>query len=145
MSARALAHWALLAVAVVSWGLSLRWSSSSGASSLVAVGWVFFASCVALAVLERLRDRLPWGSPRAFAWLLVALTASFLPSIAISGAWRGDSLLMLPAVLGTWLAPFGTPWLIATGPQPAWRDGRAAPALLAWMGLALNGWLSSYG
>lgn len=145
MSGRALAHWALFAVAAAAWALSLHWSSWSGEPSLVATGVAFLGACVALAVLERLRDRLPWGSPRALAWLLVALTASFLPSIALSGAWRGDSLVMMPAVLGSLVAPFGVPWLLSTGPQPAWRDGRATPALLAWMGVVLNWVLGSYG
>ena len=145
MTGRALAHWALFAAAGAAWALSLYWSSWAGDRSLVVTGTAFLGACVALAVLERVRDALPVGSPRAIAWLLVVLTAAFLPSLALSGAWRGSSMVMLPAVAGTVVSWAAVPWLVSTGPQPSWRDGRATPVLLAWMGLALNAWLSSYG
>ena len=136
---RSLPHWLLFATAVAAWGVAMAFGRAGSASPLPAAGWAFFAATVALAAYERVRDRLPFGSPRAIAWLLVALTASFVPLVSISGAWGDESsLLMLPAVGGTMVSWVAVPWLCTAGPQPAWTAGRGSPALLAWLGFALN-------
>jgi hypothetical protein len=133
----------LFAAALGAWVVAIAFSRAAGAP-LVAAGSLFFAASIALAVVDRVRDTLPIGSPRAIGWLLVVLTASFVPLVSISGAWGDESsLLMLPAVGGTLVSWVAVPWLCVAGPQPAWIAGRATPALLAWLGLALNAVLST--
>lgn len=137
---RANTHWVLFFVAVVSWGVAIAYSRTGGSIPCIAGGWVFFAACLALAVLERLDGEIPLGAPRTIGWVLVVLTVSFVPLVSISGAWGEDesSLLTLPGMGGSLLSWIAVPWLIAVGPQPWWRTGRASPMLLAWLGLALN-------
>ena len=121
------------------------WTSrSAGSVGLIAAGSMFFAATAALAAFDVRVHAMPLGSPRAVGWLLVILTASFVPLLAISGTWHGDSLVMLPAVLGTMSSWIVVPWLCWAGPQPRTREGRFTPVLLAWMGLALNAVLSAY-
>lgn len=136
---RALPHWLLFVAAAGSWGVAIVFSRSASLPG-VAAGWIFFLACVGLAVLERVRGDIPVGAPRTIGWVLVLLTASFVPLVSISGAWGEDesSLLMLPAVGGTLISWVAVPWLVTAGPQPAWSAGRASPMLLAWLGLALN-------
>lgn len=137
---RANTHWVLFFVAALSCGVAIAFSRTEGSAPSIAAGWTFFAASLALAVLERLDGEIPLGAPRTIGWLLVLLTASFLPLLSVSGAW-GDgesSLLTLPAVGGTLISWVAVPWLIAVGPQPSWRTGRASPMVLAWLGLALN-------
>lgn len=136
---RALPHWLLFATAVAAWGVAIAFASAGRASPLPIAGWIFFAATIALAANDRVRDALPLGAPRAIGWLLVILTAAFLPLISISGAWGDESsLLLLPAVGGSLVSWVAVPWLCSTGPQPAWSAGRGSPVLLAWMGLVLN-------
>lgn len=136
---RNLPHWLLFATAVAAWGVAMAYGQGGRESPLPMAGWVFLATSIGLAAYDRVRDKLPFGSPRAVAWLLVVLTAAFIPLVAVSGAWGDESsLVMLPAVGGTLVSWIAVPWLISTGPQPAWSAGRGSPAILAWLGFLLN-------
>ena len=135
---RSLPHWLLFATAVAAWGVAMAYSQSTGLV-LVLAGWLFFAVTITVAVLDLIQNVVPFGSPRAIAWGLAILTAFFVPSISLSGvSGNQDSLLMLPAVGGTVLGLFGTPWLCSMGAQPSFRAGRLSPMLLAWLGVVLN-------
>jgi hypothetical protein len=105
---------------------------------LIAGGWAFFAACGALAVFDLRKLGVPAGCPRSIGWLLVVLTASFVPLLHVSGAWVGDSKLMAPAVIGTLLAFASVPMTISIGPQTLWKEGRLSPLILAWAGVVLN-------
>lgn len=133
-------HWILAALALGAWGIAMAWSRSEGGTPAVVAGWLFFLTCVAIALLDVTQHAVPLGAPRSIGWLLVALTALFLPLLSISGAWSEDSssLIMLPAVAGTLVSWVAVPWLCSAGPQPAPRQGRFTPVVLAWLGLALN-------
>lgn len=137
---RGLGHWILFALALGAWGVAMAWSRTDGGAPGVIAGWTFFAVCVVLALLDVREHALPMGSPRMVGWLLVALTALFLPLLSLSGAWSEDSssLIMLPAVGGTLVSWIALPWLCSAGPQPSAKQGRFTPVLLAWLGLALN-------
>lgn len=133
-------HWILFACTVGAWGVAMAWSRSNGATPVLIGGWSFFALCIALALVDRRQHAVPLAAPRMVGWLLVVLTASFLPLLSISGAWSEDSasMIMLPGVVGTLVSWVALPWLASAGPQPAAKQGRFSPVLLAWLGLALN-------
>jgi hypothetical protein len=137
---RANTHWLLFLIAIVSGGVVIAFSRTGGSLPCIAAGWTFLLACVLLAVLERLDGEIPLGAPRTVGWVLVLLTASFVPLVSISGAWGDDesSLLMLPGTGGTLISWVAVPWLIVVGDQPQWRTGRASPMLLAWLGTAIN-------
>ena len=138
------AAWALLAVAAAGWGVALAHVTQPASTGLVAGSAVFFFAAAGLAALDLAGRRIPPSSPRAIAWALVVLGASFVPMVWLTGTWWDDSALMYPAVLGVFVAPFATPWLCSVGPQPRWSDGRANPIVLAWLGLVLAFVLSSH-
>ena len=131
--------------AVGAWAVAIGWASWGGQSpGLVAAGVVYLGACVALTLHDRLRNGMKWLSLRTLAWVLVILTASFLPLMALTGAWRGESsLFLLPAAGASYLAPFASPWLCLDGTR--WRDGRLTPVLLSWLSVALALYLSSFG
>ena len=136
---RSLAHWLLFATAVAAWGVAMAYGSAGGSSPLPIAGWVLFVATIGMAGYDRVRDALPFGSPRAIAWVLVILTTAFIPLVSLSGAWGDESSLwMLPAVGGTLVSWVAVPWLCTVGPQPEWSAGRGSPALLAWLGFVLN-------
>lgn len=134
-----LVHWALVAGALVAWGLAIASHDASYPTwTFIGAGWAFFACVVAAAIHEWPRvSSTPWRGHRVLAWSLTAVIAAFVPVLLLTGATKEESLLRAPFAFANY-GVFLVPYLCLLSETPPTRAGRFSPTLLALLAVILN-------